>query len=104
MTLSRFTNIFNYEDLNFRKEFGEKLFLLGLKKGKPLLRMARNWSFNKYNLYYLHLCDEIIVKVSPRSTVTLRGEKLRKFKIVATFNQRVPVSKLIGGLLKLEVI
>jgi len=103
MTLSRFTNIFDYEDLNFRKEFGERLFLLGLKRGKPLLRMARDWSFNRYNLYYLHLCDEVVIKVSPRSTVRLTGERLRKFKIVATFNQRVPVSKIAGGFLKMGV-
>ncbi len=70
MSLGKFIPVFDYEDLSYRKDFGKRLYLLGLKNGKTLLRLARDDELDHDRLYYLRLCDEVVI----------RHGKVRSFK------------------------
>lgn len=99
-TLAEHMDIFDYEDLSFRKEFGKKLFLLGLRNGEPVLRMAEDDAFDRTRLYYLYLCDKVIIRASPRTTVTLEGLALKAFKISTTFATMMTARQAFNEVMK----
>ena len=78
MSLGKFMPIFDYEDLSFRKDFGKRLYFLGLRNGKALLRLARDDELDYERLLYLRLCDEVVVKHG--KIRTFRGKELARLK------------------------
>jgi len=77
MTLANHMEIFDYEDLSFRKEFGKRLFLLGLRRGEAIIRLADDDVLTPKRMYYLGLCDEIRIKTGPRTTLKVYDKTLK---------------------------
>ncbi len=78
MSLGKFMPIFDYEDLSYRKDFGKRLYFLGLRNGNALLRLAKDDELDYDRLAYLRLCDEVVVRHG--KIRTFKGRELARLK------------------------
>jgi len=101
MTLARHMPVFDFEDLSYRKDFGKKLYLLGLRDGETVIRLARDDELDYDRLYYIGLCDELVVRHG--RIREFRGRELSKLKaklyFAPVFRQTVyeAVSEFLEG-------